>query len=96
MKPFSFPSFNLPSFLVGCVVIALSCFIFYSFGDRKPKLLTDIDYRFMDLMFHFRGPQPDSGQVVIIDIDEKSLTGAMAMAPQPDGRSHCNADQPSR
>jgi adenylate cyclase len=75
MKPFSFPSFNLPSFLVGCVVIALSCFIFYSFGDRKPKLLTDIDYRFMDLMFHFRGPQPDSGQVVIIDIDEKSLTG---------------------
>lgn len=68
-----FSSFNLQGFIVGLVIILLSCLIFYSFGDRKPKLLSDLDYRMMDVMFHTRGPVPDSKQVVIIDIDEKSL-----------------------
>ena len=74
MKSKLLASFSLPSFIVGCVIIIFSCGIFYSFGDQKPALLTAIDYRLMDMMFQYRGPASTSEQVVIVDIDEKSLS----------------------
>jgi len=64
---------NLPSFLIGLILILVSCLGFYSFGNQKPFLLSALDNRIMDTMFKIRGPQPDSDQVVIVDIDEKSL-----------------------
>ena len=64
---------NLSSFSLGCILILVSCLGFYSFGNQKPALLRAMDNRIMDTMFKIRGAQPDSGQVVIVDIDEKSL-----------------------
>ena len=64
---------NLASFLLGFILILIFCLGFYSFGNQKPVLLSALDNRIMDTMFKIRGPQPDSGQVVIVDIDEKSL-----------------------
>ncbi|MCP3873604.1 MAG: adenylate/guanylate cyclase domain-containing protein [Desulfobacteraceae bacterium] len=65
--------FNLSSFSLGCLLIFISCVGFYSFGNQTPALLKALDNRIMDVMFKIRGPIPDSGKVVIIDIDEKSL-----------------------
>ncbi len=64
---------NLLSFLIGVILILISCLGFYSFGNQKPVLLSALDNRIMDTMFKIRGPQPDSDQIVIVDIDEKSL-----------------------
>ncbi|MCK5111846.1 MAG: adenylate/guanylate cyclase domain-containing protein [Arcobacteraceae bacterium] len=44
--------------------------LFYSF---IPKTLESFDNRLRDYMFILRGEQPDSGNVVIIDLDDKSL-----------------------
>ena len=74
MKQFTMSSFNFSSFLLGCGIALVSCVVFYSFGDRKPNLLTQIDLPMMDLMFICRGPQEDSGNIIIVDIDEKSLS----------------------
>ena len=38
-----------------------------------PKSLESIDNRFRDYLFNFRGEIPNTKQVIIIDIDEKSL-----------------------
>ena len=64
---------NLSSFSLGCILIFISCLGFYSFGNQKPALLNTIDNRIMDMMFKIRGTRPDSGKVIIVDIDEKSL-----------------------
>ncbi|MCF6245830.1 MAG: adenylate/guanylate cyclase domain-containing protein [Desulfobacula sp.] len=64
---------NFPCLILGALLVISSCLVYYSFGNQKPALLTLIDYRVMDMMFNIRGPQPDSKNVVIIDIDEKSL-----------------------
>ncbi len=50
-----------------------SLVLFYSFGTEKPRLLEALDKRVLDSMFQWRGPEPTSGQVVIVDLDEKSL-----------------------
>lgn len=65
--------FNLPSFFLGCFLIFLSCLVQYDFGSRKPALLETMDNRIMDMMFKIRGPQPVSQDIIIVDIDEKSL-----------------------
>lgn len=65
---------SLPSFVLGCFLILISCVVFYSFGNQKPFVLKSLDNQIMDIMFNIRGPVPDSGQVIIVDIDEKSLT----------------------
>ncbi len=65
--------FNLSSFSLGCILIILSCFGFYSFGNQKPAFLNAIDNRIMDIMFKIRGTRPCSDNVIIVDIDEKSL-----------------------
>lgn len=64
---------KLGPFISGCVIILVSCLVFHSFGNRKPGLITAIDHKMMDIMFHVRGPVPAGNDVVIIDIDEKSL-----------------------
>ncbi len=51
----------------------VSLAVYFSFGGQKPALLQGLDNRLTDTMFHLRGPQPVTGQVVIIDIDNKSL-----------------------
>jgi adenylate cyclase len=70
------------SFKIGCLLVLLSLGIYFSFGDQKPTLFKVLDNRLTDTMFHLRGPQPVTGQVVIIDIDNKSLA-ALGQWPWP-------------
>lgn len=65
--------FTPSPFKVGCLVTLFSLLLFYSFGTEKPRLLEALDKRVVDSMFHWRGPEPTSGQVVIVDLDERSL-----------------------
>jgi len=65
--------FSLPPFKAGCLLIFLSCLLFYSFGNEKPLFLSSIDHRIMDMMFRLRGPEAATGELVIVDIDERSL-----------------------
>ena len=51
----------------------MSCLVQYGFGTQKPALLDTMDNRIMDMMFKIRGPQSVSKDIIIIDIDEKSL-----------------------
>ncbi|MCM2283441.1 MAG: adenylate/guanylate cyclase domain-containing protein [Desulfobacula sp.] len=74
--------FNLPSFCLGCFLILLFCLIQYGFSSQKPALLGTIDNRIMDMMFNIRGPQPVSEDIIIVDIDEKSLK-ALGQWPWP-------------
>lgn len=60
-------------FKVGCLIIAAACLYYHSFADRKPDLLAALDNRIFDAMFRFRGAMPTTGQVIIVDINEKSL-----------------------
>ena len=64
---------NFGPLCLGCLLILISCAGLYSFGSQKPTLLKAIDNRIMSIMFKIRGPIPDSGEVLIVDIDEKSL-----------------------
>ncbi|MBU0681584.1 MAG: adenylate/guanylate cyclase domain-containing protein [Proteobacteria bacterium] len=61
-------------FKIGFLLVVCSIAFYNSFEGRKPALLQGLDNRLTDAMFHLRGPQPVTGQVVIIDIDNKSLT----------------------
>jgi len=60
-------------FKIGCLVILAAALLFYSFGAEKPRLLDALDKRVVDSMFNWRGDEPVSGRVVIVDIDEQSL-----------------------
>lgn len=69
------PKILAPSpFKIGCLLVVISLALYFSFGGRKPELLMDLDNRLTDAMFHLRGPQEVTGQVVIVDIDNKSLS----------------------
>ncbi|WP_321416474.1 adenylate/guanylate cyclase domain-containing protein [uncultured Desulfobacter sp.] len=67
-------SFSWPAFFLGCGLTAATCTILYLCGGEKPSLIAAVDNRTMDIMFRIRGVSNDSGQVVIVDIDEKSLS----------------------
>lgn len=69
-------------FKLGCLVILAAVLLFHSFGAHKPDLLAALDNRVVNAMFHWRGAQPTGGQVVIVDIDEKSL-GEVGQWPWP-------------
>ena len=60
-------------FKIGCLVILAAALLYYSFGTEKPALLAALDKRVADAMFHWRGPEPAGGRVVIVDLDERSL-----------------------
>jgi len=61
-------------FKIGCLVVLLSCILFHSFGQHKPELLSSLDNQVTNAMFRMRGPIKPTGKVVIVDIDEQSLT----------------------
>ena len=61
------------SFKIGCLIVFCAILIFLSFGSKKPTLLISLDNQIIDVMFRVRGTLPTTGQVVIVDIDEKSL-----------------------
>ncbi|OHB32842.1 MAG: hypothetical protein A2X84_04240, partial [Desulfuromonadaceae bacterium GWC2_58_13] len=56
---------------LGCVLLA--CLIYTSFGTDKPALLQALDNQLTGAMFRWRGAEPASRSVAIVDIDEKSL-----------------------
>ncbi|MFW2368244.1 MAG: CHASE2 domain-containing protein [Desulforhopalus sp.] len=58
---------------VGIVCLSLSCLLYSFINDNLPGIIREGDGRITDTMFKLRGPQDSSGQVVIVDIDEKSL-----------------------
>jgi adenylate cyclase len=60
-------------FKIGCLFILAAALLFYSFGADKPRILETLDKRVVDSMFNWRGAEPVSGRVVIVDIDEQSL-----------------------
>ncbi|MFH7319567.1 CHASE2 domain-containing protein [Desulfurivibrio sp. D14AmB] len=65
--------FKLTPFKIGCLVILAAVSFFYSFGTQKPRLLSALDQRVVDTMFHWRGVAAPGDRVVIVDIDERSL-----------------------
>ncbi len=73
---------NRASFFIGCVLVCFACVLLYLSGHEKPALVEVVDHRTMDIMFRIRGAVPVSGQVVIVDIDEKSL-GRIGQWPWP-------------
>ncbi len=74
MTAFDIPSlFHITSFKAGLLCIVVSCLVWFSFGYQKPELFTAIDARIVDSMFRVRGSEATTGQVVVVDIDEKSL-----------------------
>lgn len=60
-------------FKAGLFVVIGACVLFYSFGNAKPALLRSLDGHLTAAMFRWRGVEEPTGQVVIVDIDEKSL-----------------------
>ncbi|MDH4322443.1 MAG: CHASE2 domain-containing protein, partial [Desulfobulbaceae bacterium] len=69
-------------FKIGCLVVLAAALTYYSFGTQKPQFLTSLDNRVIDAMFRWRGAQPTTNSVVIVDIDEKSLQ-ALGQWPWP-------------
>jgi len=65
--------FKPTPFKIGCLVILAAALLYYSFGTEKPALLAALDKRVTDTMFHWRGPEPVGGRVLIVDLDERSL-----------------------
>lgn len=54
-------------------MVLAACLFFFSLGEEKSPLLASLDNRGVDAMFRWRGGTPTTGEVVIVDIDEKSL-----------------------
>lgn len=69
------PVFKRPSFIVGCVLILLFCFLYPAVTRDAQGLLSALDAQVFSAMFGFRGETPTTGRVVIVDIDEQSLAG---------------------
>jgi adenylate cyclase len=65
--------FRPTPFKTGCLVVLVSCLLFKSFGHIKPAFLTASDNQVVSAMFRWRGHTAATGNIVIIDIDEKSL-----------------------
>lgn len=63
-------------------MVLIAVITFHSFKDQKPVLLQSLDNRLTDTMFRFRGNQPTSNAIVIIDIDNSSLA-ALGQWPWP-------------
>ena len=64
---------TLTPFKTGCLVVLAATLLYYSFGTKKPDILSSLDNRVVDAMFVWRGAQKTTNSVVIVDIDEKSL-----------------------
>lgn len=60
-------------FLIGLILSLLASSFYYYMGGRKYWFLAALDRQIYDAMFRIRGDQNPTGDVVIVDIDEKSL-----------------------
>lgn len=56
----------------GVVTIFLALFAYYG-GLHNARIFEYVDRRIYDVMFLLRGARPTTGDVVVVDIDEKSL-----------------------
>ena len=54
------------------LIIVVSTFLSFTYS-YIPKTLESFDKRLRDYMFVLRGEQPDSGNIVVVDLDDKSL-----------------------
>ena len=61
------------AFKVGLLVTAAACAALCLQAPLLHRFIESLDCRIHDLMFQARGPRPDTGQVVIVDVDEPSL-----------------------
>lgn len=59
--------------LVGLVLSLLASSYYYYMGGKKFWFISALDKQIYDAMFRVRGDEAPSGEVVIVDIDEKSL-----------------------
>jgi len=68
--------FKFTSFKAGLIMVVL-CLVWYvwcsSQGGKFHKFIKALDNRVVDLMFRIRGDMPTTGDVVVVDLDEKSL-----------------------
>lgn len=64
---------HLPPFKAGIFTTCLCCLIYFLVTLSLPTLTTALDDKIVDMMYRIRGPQPSSGSVVIVDIDDTSL-----------------------
>lgn len=60
-------------FKAGLLCVLLFSLLYLSFGTAKPALLQALDNQLTSAMFRFRGPEPPQHNIIIVDIDEKSL-----------------------
>ena len=65
--------FKATPFRTGCLVILLSCVLYYSISRSENTLLLSFDAQVFSTMFKSRGSMATTGQIAIVDIDEKSL-----------------------
>ncbi len=72
-------------FKAGCLVVVLALALFLHNDAAFQSGVRSLDNRIVDWMFRCRGASPTSGQVVIVDIDEKSLE-AVGQWPWPRNR----------
>lgn len=73
MKNLAKHLYQLAPMKVGVASIICCCLAGYAFGEQKPQIFSTIDAKIVDAMFRFRGPLPTTGEVIIVDIDDKSL-----------------------
>jgi adenylate cyclase len=64
---------HLKKFFIYFSAVALLSVLLSILYSYIPKTLESFDNRLRDYMFILRGEEPDSGNVVIIDLDDKSL-----------------------
>ncbi|WP_256374275.1 CHASE2 domain-containing protein [Desulforhopalus sp. IMCC35007] len=62
------------AFKAGLLTCISCCLIYFCINHNKPEFISSLDNKLTDFMFYLRGAEPSSGSVVIVDIDEKSLS----------------------
>lgn len=60
-------------FIIGLILSILASSFYYYMGEKKLIFIEALDRQIHDAMFRMRGEEKPSGNVVIVDIDEKSL-----------------------
>lgn len=68
IKNFIF-KYNLPGVVIGIIVFLVVIFLSYSF-----YIFEELELKTLDLRFHFRGKKPPPSDIIIVAIDEKSIS----------------------
>lgn len=61
------------SLKIGVIFTQLISLCYLYQPENLRSLLSGLDHRFQDTFFQLRGPKKPSGQVVLVDLDQKSL-----------------------